>query len=173
MDEIDYQLLEAIQKGLPICLRPYQQIGESLNLSEQQVIERLLGLRQQGLIKRLGVIVNHRQLGYRANAMIVLDIADDLVDQVGEYVSQFGFVNLCYQRPRQGETWPYNLYFMIHGKNRERVLEQLQQLLETCSLQHIAKEILFSKQCFKQRGALYKHASEPLLDIQNSQNDDG
>ena len=164
MDEIDFQLIKAIQNGLPICLRPYQHIASELNLSEQQVIDRLTDLRQKGLLKRLGVIVNHRQLGYRANAMIVINIPDQIIDPMGVEISQFSFVNLCYQRPRQGEQWPYNLYFMIHGKTKERVLEQLDYVLERCGLKHIPKEILFSKQCFKQRGALYKQAAEQVLE---------
>lgn len=164
MDEIDFQLIEEIQNGLPICLRPYQKIGRELGLSEQQVIERLAALKQNGLLKRLGVIVNHRQLGYCANAMIVLNVPDSLVDQVGAEIGQFGFVNLCYQRPRQGEQWPYNLYFMIHGKTRDRVLTQLEQLLEVCELKHINREVLFSKHCFKQRGAQYKQASSQVLE---------
>jgi len=163
MDAIDFQLIEAIQNGLPICSRPYLQLGKGLSLSEQQVIDRLAALRQQGLVKRLGVIVNHRQLGYRANAMVVLNIPDYNVAEVGGQVSQFSFVNLCYQRPRQGDRWPYNLYFMIHGKSRGRVLNQLDHLLETCSLKQMAREVLFSKQCFKQRGALYKQAPEQTI----------
>ena len=155
MDAIDYQLIEAIQNGLPISSRPYAEIGEALNLTEQEVIDRLTRLRQRGLVKRLGVIVNHRQLGYRANAMIVMNVPDHLVDQIGNHISQFSFISLCYQRPRQDERWPYNLYCMIHGKSKERVLEQLEQLLEACGLAHYPREVLFSRRCFKQRGAVY------------------
>lgn len=111
------------------------------------------------MIKRLGVIVNHRQLGYKANAMVVFDVPNSLVDQVGEHISQFNFINLCYQRPRQDKPWPYNLYCMIHGKNREKVLQQLDHLIESVGLGQYKHEILFSKQCFKQRGALYPHKS--------------
>lgn len=163
MDAIDYRLIEAIQNGLPISSRPYAVVGEPLGLTEQEVIDRLTRLRQRGLVKRLGVIVNHRQLGYRANAMIVLNAPDHLVDQIGGHISQFSFISLCYQRPRQGECWPYNLYCMIHGKSKERVLEQLEQLIEACGLAQFTSEVLFSKRCFKQRGAIYKpsrHAME-------------
>ncbi len=155
MDVIDYQLIEAIQNGLPVCPRPYSSIAKSLNLTEQEVIDRIGQLKQQGLVKRLGVIVNHRQLGYQANAMVVMNIPDHLVDAIGAQISSFKFVNLCYLRPRHGEKWPYNLYCMIHGKNRERVLSQLDHLKETCNLTQFAQEVLFSKRCFKQRGALY------------------
>ncbi|NOQ35280.1 MAG: AsnC family protein, partial [Methylococcaceae bacterium] len=106
-------------------------------------------------IKRLGVIVKHRKLGYRANAMVVWNIPDEKVDDVGAIISQIDFVNLCYQRPRR-KQWAYNLYCMIHGKSRDIVLEQLEQLIKSCQLSAFDYEVLFSRRCFKQRGARYK-----------------
>ena len=156
IDDIDSQLIEIFQQGLPVVSRPYALIGKQLDISEDEVITRLTRLKQQGLIKRLGVVVNHRRMGYQANAMVVFDVPNHLVDQIGGHISQFGFVNLCYQRPRHAERWPFNLYCMIHGKNREKVLQQLEYLIESCGLAQFNSEILFSRKCFKQRGALYQ-----------------
>ncbi|HRZ06756.1 MAG TPA: AsnC family transcriptional regulator, partial [Candidatus Competibacteraceae bacterium] len=76
LDEVDQRLLAALQPGLPLASRPYHALAQSLGLSEQTVLERLqYGLRQ-GVVKRLGIIVRHRELGYRANAMVVWDITD-------------------------------------------------------------------------------------------------
>lgn len=161
IDFIDRQLIELLQDGLATVSRPYALIGQQLNLSEDEVIVRLSRLKQLGLIKRLGVIVNHRKLGYCANAMVVFDVPNTLVEQIAGHVSQFSFVNLCYLRPRRGEQWPYNLYCMIHGKNREKVLQQLDHLIASCGLSSVNHEVLFSRKCFKQRGAIYKADSEP------------
>ncbi len=155
IEPIDLELIAAVQSGLPIASRPYELIAKQLGLDEIEVIERLGKLKQQGLIKRLGVIVKHRRLGYQSNAMVVFNIPDTLVNQIGERISQFHFINLCYQRPRHGEQWPYNLFCMIHGKSRETVLQQLHYLIASCALEHYAHDILFSRRCFKQRGALY------------------
>ncbi len=67
-------LIEAIQGGLPLVPRPYAAIAERLGMSESQVIAAIQQLLALGTIKRLGIVVRHRQLGYRANAMIVWDI---------------------------------------------------------------------------------------------------
>ncbi len=163
LDAQDRQLLEHIQLGLPVCSRPYLEIGRLCDMPEAEVIERLTRLKQQGLIKRMGVIVKHRQLGYRANAMIVWNVPDNLVKQLGGHISRFSFVTLCYQRPRQPE-WPYNLYCMIHGKDRATVLNQLDQLVDACGLSGFDKEILFSNRCFKQRGAIYQNPTPALAD---------
>jgi DNA-binding Lrp family transcriptional regulator len=154
IDSVDRQLIVAVQQGLPITSRPYLAIAQQLAITEQEVIDRLAGLKQQGLIKRLGVIVQHRKLGYQANAMVVWAIPDEVVDNIGRKLSQEKFVNLCYQRPRR-ENWHYNLYCMIHGKSRDTVLLQLQQLIETHALAGFDYQVLFSRRCFKQRGAIY------------------
>jgi len=161
IDAQDLQLLEHVQLGLPLCSRPYAQIGANLDMPESEVIERLTRLKQKGLIKRMGVIVKHHKLGYRANAMVVWNVPDDLVKQLGGHISRFEFVTLCYQRPRQPQ-WPYNLYCMIHGKDKATVLQQLEQLVDCCGLAGFDKEILFSRRCFKQRGALYRRNAQAL-----------
>ncbi|MEY4718670.1 MAG: hypothetical protein RL563_1288 [Pseudomonadota bacterium] len=155
IDAIDFQLIAAVQSGLPVVARPYAEIAERVGLSESEVIARLLQLKSHGLIKRWGVVVKHRELGFSANAMIVMDVPDECVGEIGALISQQACVNLCYQRPRQGEIWPYNLYCMIHGKNRETVLAQWAELQSLCGLGGFAYEVLFSRRCFKQRGALY------------------
>ena len=165
IDELDFQLIGAVQQGLPITSRPYSSIAEQLAISELEVLERLQHLKQQGLIKRWGVVVKHRQLGYQANAMIVLDVPDQLVAEIGRSIGRQSFVNLCYQRPRQGITWPYNLYCMIHGKCRDTVLKQWRELMETCNLSGFAYEILFSRRCFKQRGALYAVDGQSMQEV--------
>ena len=45
---------------------------------------------------------------------------------------------------------------MIQGKNREKVLKQLEYLTESCGLLQFNREVLFSKKCFKQREAYNK-----------------
>jgi DNA-binding Lrp family transcriptional regulator len=161
LDARDFKLLTEIQLGLPLSPRPYHEIGLALGMTEAEVIERLTVLKQTGLIKRLGVIVKHRQLGYRANAMIVWNIPDALVRQLGDRISCSSFVTLCYQRPRT-PAWPYNLYCMIHGKDRDTVLRQLEQLSKDCGLDPFDRQILFSRRCFKQRGALYRPVTPDL-----------
>lgn len=158
-DALDRQLIVAIQNGLPVTSRPYLAIAQQLAITEQEVISRLSQLKQHGLIKRFGVIVHHRKLGYQANAMVVWNIPDEAVDTIGLKMSQEKFINLCYQRPRR-ENWAYNLYCMIHGKNRDTVLAQLQYLIETHTLSKFDYQVLFSRRCFKQRGAIYAPDSE-------------
>ena len=76
----------------------------------------------RGVIKRFGVVVRHRELGYRANAMCVWDVPDapdaGTVDALGEALAREPGVTLCYRRARALPEWPYNLFCMVHGRDR-------------------------------------------------------
>ncbi len=151
----DRALIKAVQRGLPICSRPYAKIAEQLGSTEQEVISRLQLLMDKGAIKRYGVVVRHKELGYTANGMVVWDIPDDKVDEIGMCIGKYSSVTLSYRRPRRLPEWPYNLFTMIHGSNREEVTKKVEEIVNSCGLQDVKHTILFSTRRFKQRGASY------------------
>jgi DNA-binding Lrp family transcriptional regulator len=155
VDETDRQLLAAIQPGLPLVSRPYAELARRLGLTESEIMVRLQRLKDAGVIRRLGVVVRHHEVGYRANAMVVWDVPDAQVRELGRCLAGFDFITLCYQRPRRLPQWRYNLYCMIHGKSREEVLAQLEWMVNRCGLQSLPHVVLFSLRRFKQRGAVY------------------
>jgi len=155
LQETDRQLIAAIQGGLPLVEEPYRAVAEEIGLTEQEVIDRIRVLREEGVIKRLGVVVRHHELGYRANAMVVWNVPDEQVSVLGECMGRFDFVTLCYRRRRYLPEWPYNLYCMIHGSSRDDVLDHVQQLVSECDLSEVTHEVLFSRRRFKQNGARY------------------
>lgn len=161
LNDKDRQLVAAIQDGLPLVARPYAAIAAQLGLTEAAVITRLETLQSAGLIKRMGVVVRHRALGYRANAMVVWDVPDEQVGRIGELLAGEACVTLCYQRPRRLPEWPYNLFCMIHGSERDSVLRRLNQIIAFHGLEKIPHSVLFSNRSFKQRGARYVETGKP------------
>jgi DNA-binding Lrp family transcriptional regulator len=155
LDDADQQLIATIQNGLPISDRPYAEIARQLGISEEEIIRRISSLLDKGLIKRFGVVVRHHELGYQENAMVVWDVPDEQVHDVAHQIKPYPFITLCYRRSRQLPEWPYNLYCMIHGKSRINVMQLLEKMLSEHNWQGIPREVLFSKQRFKQRAANY------------------
>ena len=151
----DRALVAAIQDGLPLTPRPYADIGRCIGLGEEEVISALRRMLDGGIIKRLGIVVRHHELGYRANAMVVWDLPDDGVDEIGRRFSGFDFVTLCYRRPRRLPRWPYNLFCMVHGRERPAVLAQVDRMARSCEIFDAPREVLFSTRRFKQRGPVY------------------
>ena len=155
LDNFDQSLLAELEEGLPMTSEPYAQVAKRLDVSEDEVLARLAALQEAGTISRFGVVVRHRELGYNANAMVVWDIPDNQVSEVGQQFASLPFVTLCYRRPRRGEKWPYNLFCMIHGTCHDKVLEQVEQAARAAGMENCRRDVLFSGRRFKQRGARY------------------
>ena len=158
IEAADRDLLAALADGLEIQPRPYLALGRRCGASEDDVLARLARLVDGGVVTRLGLIVKHRPLGFTANAMAVWDIADDEVDRVGERFARVPFVTLCYRRPRRLPDWRYNLFTMVHGRDRVTVTAQVDQLADVAAVPPERRAILFSRRCFLQRGARFKAA---------------
>jgi DNA-binding Lrp family transcriptional regulator len=156
-DAIQQQLIAEIQSGFSLVERPYVEIAVNLGITEQEVIRRIDIMLTTGTIRRMGIIVRHRELGYRANAMLVWDIPDDQVSELGKQLSSVDCITLCYQRPRHLPHWPYNLFTMIHGKDKQSVEACIDDIVEDYALEAIPRATLFSKRRFKQRGACYSY----------------
>lgn len=151
----DRALLDAVAEGLPLVSRPYATIGARLGLSEESVLDGLSRLAADGVISRLGIVVRHHELGWRANAMTVWDVPDGRVAAAGARLRELPFVTLCYRRPRHRPAWPYNLFCMIHGRDRATALAQVETATFEAGLGGLPREVLFSLRRFKQRGARY------------------
>jgi len=160
LNEQEKLLVSVIADGLPLVPRPFAEIGRFVGMDEDAVIRSLSNMVAGGIIKRFGLIVRHHELGYRANAMTVWDIPDDRVADIGRSFGQADCVTLCYRRPRRLPDWPYNLFCMVHGREREAVLEQIEQLARSMGLEDAPRDVLFSGRRFKQRGAHYDATPE-------------
>ena len=152
----EIELIRKIQNGLDLNLnRPFKKIAHQLNISEEDVLNGINSLIQNKKIKRFGPVVMNRNLGLIHNAMVVMNVDPSVIDQVGEEISKFPFVTLCYQRVAIKGVWDFNLYFMVHGSDREVVLSQINLVVKKIKIRKENMSILFSLKCFKQRGANY------------------
>ncbi|KAA6173163.1 AsnC family protein [Pseudomonas fluorescens] len=148
-------LRQCLERGLPIVTRPYEDLAEQIGAHHDQVLQQMQQWRDQGLFRRVGLVLNHRALGYVANAMLVLDVPDALVDEVGQRLGRAPGVNLCYQRPRRLPQWRYNLFCMVHGREHRAVEAQIHALLEQQLLSDLPYQLLFSTRAFKQCGGRF------------------
>jgi DNA-binding Lrp family transcriptional regulator len=155
LGESDRLLIVALQEGLLLVPRPYAALAACAGLTEPEVLARIRDWRDRGVIRRLGVIVRHRPLGFEANAMVVWDVPDDRVSAAGRWLAAHAGVTLCYRRERALPAWRYNLFCMLHGRERTAVLERLDALTSAVGLAQWPREVLFSVREFKQRGARY------------------
>ncbi|MCW2278474.1 AsnC family transcriptional regulator [Heliophilum fasciatum] len=116
--EKDKELIRLLQDDLPLTSRPYQAIGEQIGLTEEEVLAAVQRLKDTGAMRRLGVALRHREVGYTANGMGCWNVPEEKADEIGKIMAGFREVSHCYQRPRF-EGWPYSHFTMIHGTTRE------------------------------------------------------
>lgn len=152
IDVVDRRLLEATQAGLPLCRTPYRQLAESLGLTPEATMARLVRLLDIGAVRRIGAVPNHYALGYRANGMAVWDIPDEAMSEVGPQVGALDYVSHCYWRPRHLPIWPYNLFAMVHGKDRDEVVGKVTQINALLGTRSRLHKILFSTRILKKTG---------------------
>jgi DNA-binding Lrp family transcriptional regulator len=157
------RLIAALERGLPLVSRPFRELARQARLGEDEVIARIAAWQQSGVIRRFGVIVRHKELGYSANAMAVWDVPDEQCAQLGERLAGEQGVNLCYRRERALPAWRYNLYCMVHGRDRARVEASIRELAARSGAGAYPGAVLFSQRRFKQTGARYAPAASSML----------
>ena len=150
LDASDRRLAEIVRDGLSLTARPYAVVAERAGLSEAQVMERLGRLLREGVVKHMGMVVRHHELGYRANALVAFDVPCARVDIVGERLAQDAPVSGCYRRTRRAPNWPYNLYCTVHGRNRAEVIGWADELLGE-TVRCLRRAVLFSRRRFHPR----------------------
>lgn len=152
LDVIDRTIIQATQAGLPLTLRPYHDIAESIDIPPDVVMRRMQVMLDNGVIRRIGAVPNHYALGWNANGMTVWDVSDAHIDSLGQQVGALEFVSHCYRRPRIMPDWSYNLFAMVHGRDREEVEAKALQIAELLGEHCKAHTTLYSTKILKKTG---------------------
>lgn len=152
LDALDRRLIVATQAGLPLVSRPYQVLAEQLGVAPAEIQARLRRMLDSGTIRRIGAVPNHYAIGYTANGMSVWDVDDTQIDTLGARVGTLAFVSHCYRRPRRLPDWPYNLFAMVHGSNRNEVELKVAQIAALLGKACRAHDVLYSSRILKKTG---------------------
>jgi DNA-binding Lrp family transcriptional regulator len=152
IDELDRQIVQATQAGLPLQAKPYSEIADACSCDTQTVIQRMQRMLDRGVIRRIGAVPNHYRLGLHANGMSVWDVDDERLLELGSRVGRLDFVSHSYERPRHPPLWPYNLFAMIHGHDREEVRQKQAEVAELLGSHCRHNDVLFSTRILKKTG---------------------
>ena len=150
----DREIMQSLSSGLSLTVEPFADLAQELGRPEPEILSRIADLAEAGILSRIGVIVRHRALGWRSNAMVVWDLPEDEAAEVGPRLAAVKGVTLCYQRRPVPGVWPYTLYCMIHARSRTEAVEVLDRACSDLNIGSVPHEVLFSTRCFKQMGAL-------------------
>jgi DNA-binding Lrp family transcriptional regulator len=152
LDDLDRRIIAATQDGLPLVQAPYAAVADAVGSSEREVRERLSAMLEAGVIRRIGAVPNHYALGMTANGMSVWDVDDELAHALGEQVGALDFVSHCYLRPRHMPVWPYNLFAMVHGRDRSETDHKVRVIADLLGDAVRCHDVLFSSRILKKTG---------------------
>ncbi len=151
-DALDRALIATTQAGLPLEPEPFAAVAGRIDSDPGTVMARLQGLLDSGAIRRIGAVPNHYRLGLRGNGMSVWNIEDADVDTLGERIGALDCVSHCYRRPRRLPLWPYNLFAMVHGRDRAEVMTAAAQIEALVAGHSRGHRVLFSEAILKKTG---------------------
>ncbi|WP_417728247.1 Lrp/AsnC family transcriptional regulator [Roseovarius sp.] len=155
IDATDRRILSATQGGLPLVPAPYAEVAGWLDLTEAEVITRFERMMKDNVVRRIAIAPNHYALGMVANGMSVWDVDDADAETLGAKVGALDFVSHCYLRPR-AEGWPYNLFAMIHGPDRDAVEAYRSVIAAILGDACRSNDILYSTRILKKTGMRLK-----------------
>jgi siroheme decarboxylase len=104
MDKTDRQILNRIQSDFPIIERPYAAIASELGLPESEVLERVVHLKEMGIIRRIGANFVPGKLGY-VSTLCAAKVPADKVDKFAETVNRYPGVTHNYLRDHLFNVW--------------------------------------------------------------------
>ena len=97
IDKVDKELLNEIQWSFPLADRPFLEISNRYNLSEDEVLDRITGLKKLGLIRQINAIFDTRRLGYKS-ALIAFAVRTDKLEEVAAQINRHSGVSHNYER---------------------------------------------------------------------------
>jgi DNA-binding Lrp family transcriptional regulator len=151
MDNLDIEILLAVQDGVPLVREPFSTIAKQLGLKPEEIVKRLQRLREERVIRKFEVFIRKRKVGITANAMVVWVVPRNRIQEVGEIFAGFKEVTHCYERQTIPDKWRYNLYTVIHGSKRRTVKEFVKRLSDAVGVDDYL--ILFSVKEFVRRSS--------------------
>jgi len=112
-----------LQRSFPLSSRPYLEVGEKLGVAEQEVIERLRRLLDEGALTRLGAILNAPQLGGQ-RTLAAMAAPPERLEEVIQTINRHPEISHNYER-----THHYNLWFVVSSEDAdaiERVIGEIE-----------------------------------------------
>ena len=104
LDATDRAILNALQEGFPLTPHPFAEAGQSLGLSETDLIARIQNLREEGAITRFGPFFDAEAMG-GAFCLCAMAVPADRFDAVVTLVNAHPEVAHNYERAHRLNMW--------------------------------------------------------------------
>jgi siroheme decarboxylase len=152
ISEVDKEYIRQLQKDIKIIKEPFKIITDNLGINLEELFNKVKEYQNMGIMRRFAAILRHRQAGFTANGMIVWNVPEENIDQIGLKIASFPQVSHCYRRPIYPD-WEFNLFSMIHARTidaAEKIAKEISAIIKIDRYR-----ILFSSREFKKERVKY------------------
>ena len=132
MDGIDKEIVRAIQDGFPLSERPYDDLADDLGLSREDLLRRVSALKDTGVIRRIGAVLNPSSLGI-VTTLCAVNVPGDKIDAFTEIVNSNKRVTHNYIRDGR-----YNVWFTLWGKSDRELNDTIAEIKEKTRVDEIS-----------------------------------
>ncbi|MFC7202577.1 Lrp/AsnC family transcriptional regulator [Haloferax namakaokahaiae] len=123
LDEIDAALIDDYQSGFPVAERPFRVVAEELGTDEDDALSRVQRLRERGIFRRFGAVLNPPVIG--SSTLAAVAAPEDRFDEVAEVINGYRQVNHNYRRDHE-----WNMWFVVTAGSRatrDRILSEIEE----------------------------------------------
>lgn len=152
LSERDKAIVKALQDDFPLCAEPYKILAQRAGLDEEEFLQRVRELVDEKKIRKMGAVLRHREVGFKANALCAWHVPPDKLDELAQIMTAHAAVSHCYDRT-PAPNWNYNLYTMIHAKTRDECEKIIAELSNRTGITNY--KILYTKREWKKTGMKY------------------
>lgn len=146
------EIIRVLQGDLPRHPAFFASLAQRLGLTEADLLQTLKQWQSQGVLRRIALLLRHREVGFHANGMCCWDTHPELVQEKGRLLASSPEVTHCYERPWRAE-FPFRLYAMIHSDSWRKTQEIFEQLSDMADLPN--GQLLFSLKEFKKTSMVF------------------
>jgi len=122
MDTTDRQILSIINKGIGITERPWSVIAQNVGISEDEVVQRVAGLRDAGVIRRIGAVIDTKTIGW-TSTLCAADVPDHKLDEYSAVVG--GYEEVTHNYLREGRP---NCWFTVIAPDQDHLLRVMTEI---------------------------------------------
>lgn len=131
LTDLDKRVLTEIQANFPVTPAPYGVLAERLGATEAEVHDSVLGLKSNGVIRRIGAIFDSARLGYRST-LCAIATPPERVEEVAALIACYPNVTHNYLREDR-----YNIWFTLIAEDEARIAEILAEIAATTGIDDI------------------------------------
>ena len=124
LSSLDKALLNMMQSNFPLNMYPYKTMADKLGVTEEEIIARIEALKEAGIIRRIGAVLDARRLGF-FSTLCAAKVSGDKINEVAEIINKYDGVTHNYRR-----THEYNLWFTLTAPSQEESRIIIDELME-------------------------------------------